>query len=385
MKINKRVFVAAWEYPPILSGESIVCRKTLEYSKFDYDLCCGPVERMNGTHVRLFPMEGNKYLQWPLQAARQFKILDKREHYTVMMSRVMPPNGHWAGWIIKRMRPSIKWIVYFSDPIWNSPFLRLSLRRNDDHRPNWLLMKIFGIPAKWAVHEGDLLVFNNERLAQFVLGKQYERYKKKVLIAPYGHEGVHLRPASQRGDGKFRLTHVGQLYGNRTLKGLVEGITLLKQQRPDLYGRLSIRQVGFASESERRRVCESEVADAFTFVSEVPYAQSVEEMYRSDCLLVIDPVFDRAEKNIYIPGKLFDYLSTGHPIFCIADENSATGDMARMLGCLLADGRQAGAVASALEQILQKGILGPPPDVLEQFNCRYGVDALDNAISQLLL
>lgn len=384
MKINKRIFVVAWEYPPILSGESVICRKTLEHSKFNYDLCCGPVEAEGTAHIRLFPTGGNKYLQWAFRVVRQFKMLDQQEHYEVMMSRVMPPNGHLAGWLIKRIRPEIKWVVYFSDPIWNSPFLKFSLGRTGDHRPNWFLMKAFGVPAKWAVREGDLLVFNNERLARFVLGNRYDRYREKVVIAPYGHEGMRPRPAPQRGDGKFRMTHVGQLYGNRTVESLVQGITLLKRQRPELYKRLTIRQVGFASETERHRVRTSEVNGVFEFVGQVPYAQSIEEMYQSDCLLVIDPVFDRVEKNIYIPGKLFDYISTGRPIFCIADEDSATGDLAKKLGCALADGKNAGAIFEELTGMVECGVPETALDVPPELFCGYGAAILDNAIGKLV-
>lgn len=384
MKTNRRIFVAAWEYPPIMSGESVVCRKTLEHSKFDYDLCCGPVKATGTPHVRIFPTGGNKYLRWAFLVARQFKILDKQEHYDIMMSRVMPPNGHWAGWLIKRSRPEIKWIVYFSDPVWNSPFLKLPLRRTDDHRPNWLLMKVFGIPAKWAVRKGDLLVFNNERLARFILGSWYERYQEKVVIAPYGHEGVRPRPAPQRGDGRFRLTHVGQLYGNRTLEALVSAVELLKVRHPELYGRLTVRQVGFASEAEKRRVRESEVAEAFEFVGQIPYEQSMEEMYQSDCLLVIDPVFDRADKNIYVPGKFYDYISTGRPIFCIADEDSATGDLAKKLGCALADGKNAGAIFEVLTGMVECGVPETALDVPPELFCGYGAAILDCAIEELV-
>lgn len=380
MKASKRIFVAAWEYPPILSGESVVCRKTLEHSKFDYDLCCGPMDGTGDTHIRLFPLRGNKYLSWPFSAAKQFKKLDIQEDYEVMMSRVMPPNGHFAGWLIKRIKPQIKWIVYFSDPIWNSPFLKFSLWRSKDHRPNWFLMKLFGIPAKWAIREGDLLVFNNERLARYVLGKCYEQYQEKVVIAPYGHEGIHLRPVPCRDDGKFRLTHVGQLYGNRTLVALLEGVKILKEQAPKEYARLLIRQVGFASEAEKKRVENSEVAEVFEFIGQVSYKESIEEMYQADCLLVIDPVFDREEKNIYIPGKIFDYMSTGRPVFCIASENSATGDVAKTVGYLLASPKDISSIYRALEILMGEGSLIVNSAAAEPFFCQYGVDTLDHAI-----
>ena len=376
---NKRIFVAAWEYPPFASGESIVCQRTLQYSKYDYDVCCGSgpqSESESDEHICTFPVGGNKYLQWPFSAVKKFQQLDARQHYQVMMSRVMPPNGHLAGWLIKRLKPDIKWIAYFSDPVWNSPFLKLTLRKNNEQRPKWLLMKLFGWPAKWAVQESDLLVFNNDRLARYVLGDKYELYKNKMVIAPYGHTGFRPRVHTLSTSDTFCLVHVGQFYGMRTLRDLIDGLELLRERKPDIYERLLVRQVGFCSKQEQLRVANSSVADKFEFVEPVPYAQSIEEMYKADCLLVVDPVFDNKSKNIYIPGKLFDYISTGRPIMCIADSDSATGDMAREMKCLCVP-PQAEAVCDALIEISQKLIV---PQNLDKFHCRVGVEELDKAI-----
>jgi hypothetical protein len=382
MKNSKRVFVAAWEYPPILSGESVVCRKTLEHSAHDYDVCCGPVPAGGDEHVRLFPAGGNKYLRWPFAAARQFEQINQEAHYQVMMSRVMPPNGHLAGWLIKRRHPDVRWIAYFSDPVWNSPFLKLSLRNDGSHRPRWLLMKLFGIPAKWALRRADRLMFNNERLARYVLGRQYEALRDKVLLVPYGHEGVHARPAPARGDGKLRLTHVGQIYGDRTLGALVDGAELLQKKAPALFDRLSIRQVGFVCEAERQRVANSPAAAAFTLVEQVPYDESIEEMYQADWLAVIDPVFDDPRKDLYIPGKIYDYLATGRPIVCIARRDSATGDVATSAGLVLTppEGEQ---VSRTLQTLLTGGEHPVSLEAYARHSCDAGEQVLDAAINAL--
>ena len=379
MRESNRVFVAAWEYPPMASGESVVCRRTLENSSFSYDVCCGPLESKGDDHVRLFPIGGNKYLSWPFAVARQFEMLYRQEEYPVMMSRVMPPNGHLAGWLIKRRHPEIKWIAYFSDPIWNSPFLKVTVKNDGSHSPRWLVMKLFGIPCKWALKRADVLMFNNQRLAHYVLGKRYEQYRDKLLIAPYGHEGVHPRPAPARGDGKFRLTHVGQIYGNRTFAALVDGLTLLKTQQPQTYAKLELRQVGFVCEAERQRIAESAVADCFVFVDTVPYAQSIEEMYQADCLLVIDPVFSSPKKNVYIPGKLYDYLSTARPILCIADVDSATGDLAGIVGCQRVD-----PIGASVCVYIGRKLTEPLPTVTiglyEKGSCQDGYMQLDKVL-----
>ena len=104
---QSRVFVAAWDYPPIISGESVVCKRTLEASSFNFDVCCGPIKGTNEAHISLYPIQGNKYLIWPFAVARKFSQMNRKNHYAVMMSRVMPPNGHLAGWLIKRICPRI--------------------------------------------------------------------------------------------------------------------------------------------------------------------------------------------------------------------------------------------------------------------------------------
>lgn len=365
-----------------MSGESVVCRKTLTHSQFDYDVCCGPMEARGDGHIRLFPAGGNKYLKWPFETLRQFRALDRAEDYAVMMSRVMPPNGHLAGWLIKRAKPCIKWVAYFSDPIWNSPFLKFSFRKDESHRPNGLLMKVFGFPAKWAVREADLLVFNNLRLAKYILGSHYEKYKDKVLIVPYGHEGIEPRHAPERGDGKFRLTHVGQIYGNRTMEALVAGAELLKEREPEQFERLAIRQVGFVCKAEKRRVELSRAASAFTIVGQVPYEESIEEMYAADCLLVIDPVFDDPRQNIYVPGKIYDYMSTGRPIFCVSDLNSATGDIATGLNFRLSPPAFE-LLYAALKDLAFDSDTSKFTNDLGQYHCQIGVHALDAAMAKL--
>lgn len=381
MRTNKRVFVAAWEYPPIMSGESVVCERTLKYSKFDYDLCCGPVTVESTSHIGIYPLSGNKYLVWPLVAAKKFAELHKKKPYSIVMSRVMPPNGHLAGWLIKKRHPEVKWIAYFSDPVWNSPFLKINLHNDGSHRPKWLVMKLFGIPCRWALKSADVLMFNNERLAHYILGCQFDRLQHKVLIAPYGHEGVKFKPVKTRKEEKFRLTHVGQIYGNRTFSELIEGLSYLKKEDPATYKTLEVRQVGFVCDAERRRVENSLVADCFKFIPTVPYEESIEEMYASDCLLVIDPQFDKPEKNVYIPGKLFDYLSTGRPILCIAEEDSATGESAEKFGCIRTDPNGKAVAKSLME--LSKNIRNYDCSKYNLAHCKVGVERLDDVLSAL--
>lgn len=387
--MRKRIFTLAWEFPPIMSGESVVCFRTLFHSTFCYDVCSGR-KGMDSRpwkpagNIRAYPLKG-KYAGWPFRAAGMFQKLDKLYDYDVVLSRVMPPNGHLAGLFVKLLKPRIKWAVYFSDPVWNSPFIsfRSVFEGKKTQRPNYFLMKLFGIPAKLAIRFGDLLVFNNERLARYVLGKKYGKYQSKTVIAPYGLEQVDSPPPRQKEPGSpVTFAHVGQIYGNRTLSVLIAALERLRERDPASYERIRIRQVGFLCDSERKAAEESRVAGCFCFEDEVDYTESLQAMREADCLLIIDPVFKRREQNLYVPAKLFDYMSTGKPFAAICDGDSATADI---IGTI-PGGRMAAhdpeAVCKMLEGILQDGVPEPDLDAYRRFSCIHGVRAFDEAVRQ---
>ena len=388
MKENElKIFTLAWSFPPMTSGESVICRRSLEYSQWEYDVCSGNTSDIFVTpkvikNVHVYPEKG-RYFTWSFRAARLFRKLDQQNDYKIMLSRVMPAAGHFAGLLVKCLKPKIKWIVYFSDPVWNSPFISLgSLLINDgSHSPNYLVMKVFGIPAKIAVFMGDLLVFNNERLAHYVLGSSYKKYKHKVVIAPYGHEGV-LSHKVQIRKNTFILAHVGQIYGNRTLNVLLEAIKYLKTNNPELYMKLEIQQIGFICNTERKKIICSDVSDRFRLIKEVTYDESIRRMYLADCLLIIDPIFKKSGCNIYVPVKIFDYMSTGLPIASIADNDSATADIINKIKGILVP-HDAVAVYKMLEQLLKDSMSAPDLQAYEKFHCKYGAGKLDKAYEKL--
>jgi len=372
-----------------MSGESVVCKRTLENSVYCYDVCCGLSSENycveDKEKIQIFPLAG-KYITWPFRVLYKFLKLDKQRNYKVMMSRVMPPNGHLAGLLIKLLRPKIKWIAYFSDPIWNSPFISFSsmFQRNARQTPNYILMKVLGIPSWLALRLADLLVFNNERLAKYILGKRYNQYKDKIVIASYGHDGVKKIEKKDliKPDNKITIAHIGQIYGARSFQNVIQALELLKKRNFEQYNKIKLLQVGFICGHEKEMIMKSNVSDSFQFVDEVSYEESLKYMRNADYALILDPCFYDDKKNMYVPVKIYDYMSVGAEIMAIADKNSATADIASQIGCLMVAHDSKEIARMLLE--CTRGQHNVCAVGYEKFHCRQGVAKLDARIAQML-
>jgi hypothetical protein len=85
---------------------------------------------------------------------------------------------------------------------------------------------------------------------------------------------------------------------------------------------------------------------------------------------------------MYVPVKIFDYMSVGVEIIAIADNDSATADIVNKLGCALA-GHKANEIVDMFLRCVE-GNIGSHIDQENHFHCRKGIENLDNCLSYLL-
>jgi len=79
-------------------------------------------------------------------------------------------------------------------------------------------------------------------------------------------------------------------------------------------------------------------------------------------------------------------MSTGRPIVCIAEEDSATGDVAKAAGYPIV-ARTAEAVYKMLAKCAAQNLAqnkGTDSLIQEKFHCRIGVERSDQAIKKML-
>lgn len=338
--INNRIFTVAWEFPPIANGESIVCYKSIKYSKLNYDIftCVYRMEDIENQNKYEYRKNLCIYSlsQAPIKWARQvydiFKVLDKKHDYKIIHTRIMPPIGHYAGFLIKLFKPKIKWVMYFSDPLWNSPYLRIKTKDGFIKKMKDEDSRCFGFASffeRLGIHLCDRIIFSNEYVARHILGRHYNSLEKKVRIVPFGYdkEVIETIMPKKKADNKVVISHIGHVYNARNFNVLIHALIKIKEQRPDCYSKLLIRQIGYIDDNQKKAILNSLAADAFEFISQVNYEESIAYMKGSDFLLTVDALFEDIDHNIYMPSKICDYLGVQKPIAAVTQTKGPTADI----------------------------------------------------------
>ena len=133
----KKILVISWFYPPINSSEGLVTYKLLRNSKLQYDVC---MQESNASwsygnkeylpeceNVRKIPIQADTLEIWKNKTIEYFNA--HKKEYDIIMTRSMPPESHEIGLKIKEIKPEIKWIASFGDPIANNPFVLKTIKR----------------------------------------------------------------------------------------------------------------------------------------------------------------------------------------------------------------------------------------------------------------
>ena len=114
----------------------------------------------------------------------------------------------------------------------------------------------------------------------------------------------------------------------RTPKGLLEGLRLVLDRRPDLRGAFRLVFVGYLNEDWLGEIKRMGLADCVKATGHVPHKEAVRRLAEADVLFCVQVGFkDRRKPVPYVPAKLYEYLATGKPVLATL----APGDAKRLL------------------------------------------------------
>jgi hypothetical protein len=220
---------------------------------------------------------------------------------------------------LKRYRPEIRWIAQFSDPWAGNPLDQRTLTR---------LWNAWQEPR--TIHAADYLIHSSAYSMRMMLGRYKGQIQTKSSIIPHPFDDALFPARPKRENEKITLRYIGVLFGRRSPEPLFCALNKLLSNRHDLRDRLNVELVGHVpTKMLQTQAALSLPAGMVTHVSNVSYIESLEKMYDSDILLLIEA---DVTQNLFVPSKLSDYMGARRPIVGIAP-HGGSWDVMEKLQC----------------------------------------------------
>lgn len=261
-------------------------------------------------------------------------------NYDALISCSQWHSSHLAAHALKRYRPDLPWIAQFSDPWVRNPY----------NRYVWPIRWINARMERGVLNAADALVFTTAEISDLVLEDAPAAWRAKAQILPHAFDPA-LYPTSDRvGGSTIVVRHIGHFYGTRSPRPLFAALQRIAERAPLLLDDVAVELIGSVSPRALSDVPATGLPPSLIrLVPPVDYCRSLAMMREADLLVAVDAP---AERSVFLPSKLVDYIGAGRPVLAITPPGAAAS-VIDAVGGWRADPRDPAAVATALEQALR--------------------------------
>jgi len=209
-------------------------------------------------------------------------------------------------------------VVHLSDPWVDNPYVKMSR----------LVKTINSYHERKVMKAADLILFTNKDQLQLVMEKYPTDIRAKARVLNHCFE-PKLYESVRRDNEKFIISHVGNLYGERSPEPFLKAVALLIAEFPQLKEKVQIDFFGQISDDHKQKISDFALDHIVNIRGSVSYLESLRVMHNSDLLLLIDA---ESEHNIFFPSKLADYIGSKRNILGITSKNGPSAEIIKNYG-----------------------------------------------------
>lgn len=224
----------------------------------------------------------------------------------VLVTTGPPHSLHLIGLNLKKELRGLKWVADFRDP-WTeiSYYKHLKLSKYADKKHRALEQKVF--------ENADLTLATS-----YTDAENFALKGAKSLCITNGFDGMpsHTKPKNK----KFTLSYIGVLEQLRNPRQLWYVIYELLNENPEFAADFSLKFVGKIDPEIKHEFVKIGIDHVVSDLGYLSHAVANTEMRNSDLLLITN--FPQESSRGIIPGKIFEYLSTGNKILSFGPDKS---------------------------------------------------------------
>lgn len=381
MSESSTLLMVAYEFPPCLSAG---VQRTLKFAQHLPSHGWKPVvvTTVGSAYMRTDPSlscpEGvDVHRAWSFDASRRLAVSGRYLKITSTPDRY----SSWYPFAVRQGRAAIRQhqpaAIYSTYPVFTAHMVARTLARStglpwiadfrdpapEHYEPGHEAVRLASQVDRSAVDEASALIFATARMRELYLERYPTCDPNKAVVIENGFDEDRLealtRAGRERGE-TFDILHSGAIYPRgRDITSLLEALAYAPSHTPD--GRLIRLRLRGAQKREAHekalidRLGQLGLDDRVQFLPPCSYEEALEEMGRSDALLLLQGrLFD-----YQIPGKAYEYAATDRPILTLGGPRGATTALMRgMEGSVVGDADDPTSIVRALAELVT---LSPRP------------------------
>ena len=269
------------------------------------------------THVLKLP---DKYIGWLFSSIPLlFKELRKIK-FDVIYSTSPFTTAHLIA-LVLQFRLKSYWVADFRDPWTDNPFRQF---------PGKLLNRIDSFLENLVIKTADRIVCVTPNMTKN-MKERFPFLKDRIHTITNGYDLKAFEHEKAKRDYKsddFVIAHAGIFYGPRSPIPVFKALHLISREKNTLPGKIRLLLIGGTNYQGRsmQEICEEYgVSDQVDIIPFIPKKEVIRYLKGADCLLLVG--FYGKHQGLQLPGKIFDYIAVGKPIFAIAPGDTQIGSM----------------------------------------------------------
>lgn len=253
------------------------------------------------------------WVSWGRNATKQ--VLKALRHGIVEPDYIhtvsFPSSCHWVGLKIKQ-KMDLPWVMQFYDPWADNPYRVFKTK--------WLKKYDWAMERK-AVMEADMIIHNNDYIANLWRERYGEEIARKIFVLPLTIPVPKAKqiPLVKENKDVLVVSHIGNFMLNRRAMPFIEAVKELLSIHPEVRGRLKVNLVGSVVPEDKNLIDQYALKDVFQLHGSLT-PEACEPIYQqSDMFLAVDGV---NPENFFFPSKILKYFYFQRPILGITPKGS---------------------------------------------------------------
>lgn len=238
---------------------------------------------------------------WIKPSVRFLKDYLKTNPVDAIVSTGPPHSAHLIALALKK-QIGLPWLADFRDP-WTTMDYYKELLLTDwaDKKHHWLELEVLKTADA-------VTVIGNGMKAEFE-----KKSGRSVEVITNGFDDEDFSESSTHLDKKFSLVHIGTFFSRVNPVNLWEVLLELKNENHPMITDLQIKLMGRVDQVIIESIQKAGLEDFLILFPIQPHDEALQQMRSAQVLLLC--IFE--PNKFIVTGKLFEYLASQRPIFCI--------------------------------------------------------------------